>query len=261
MSVKQNLPEFGVSIYFPDELNELDKTGQFCHIELPGEMIDAANVGILKKISRTYSLSVRDICTRKILQELPDVPFGVKQDFYRYFYSKCEIMEECGISRLAMAVDVERALADSFYAANLTEIRHCCFGMAERRNIEIALELRIPGMDDEKVSGFLDFRKNLLYPVKILIDFHLHEPDGFKRLEESADKLKFDRERWRFSFEAASGNYLSSEIVRRVLPFVSGDMRDGGSVILAPGAGAEDGIILSLDAGVREILEIKTEQE
>ena len=128
--MKQNLPEFGIAVYSPDELKQLDKAEQFCHVELPGELAEDDNVGILKKLSRTYSLSLRDICSRKILQELPEVSFGVKQDFYRYFSRKSEIMEECGISRLAMAVDVEKVLADKEYASKQTEILHCCFGMA-----------------------------------------------------------------------------------------------------------------------------------
>ena len=101
----------------------------------------------------------------------------------------------------------------------------------------------------------------MLYPVRLLIDFHLHEPDSFKQLEEIAEVLKFDNERWRLSFEAASGNYLSSEIVRKVIPFVYCGMRECGCVIFAPGAGAEEGTILSLDAGVQEILEAITEQK
>ena len=215
----------------------------------------------MKKLSKVYSLSVRDICSRKILQELPEVSFGVKQDFYRYFSCKSEIMEECGISRLAMAVDVEKVLSDEEYASKQTEILHCCFGMAERRKIEMSLEMRIPGMSREAVTAFLNFRKNLLYPVRLLIDFHLHEPDSFRQLEEIADALKFDNEKWRLSFEAANGNYLSSEIVRKVIPFVYCGMRECGSVIFAPGAGAEDGTILTLDAGVQDIWKITTEQE
>lgn len=241
--------EWGIAIYTADDLKLLDRFKNFSIVEISGEMLDSDNLEEL--LPDGYRVHVRELFGRSIISELPEVPFQVCCGFLSVLEKRCRIMNQSGIRIATLTPDIGRAAADRKYAAALNDILLCVSGICERFDIELRYELRLPENFEQALELTGKFLRSSTLFRKLLLDFHPHEPKSFDYLTAAAEKFPFDCDNWRISFEVASCNYLSAEVVKRVMNVSRPGTWENDYMIFASGQGtdAENYAVLDKLAG------------
>ena len=78
-----------------------------------------------------------------------------------------------------------------------------------------------------------------MFPVRTLIDLHPHEPAALDMLARLYDRMPFECDNFRISFDAAGGNYMSGkllEMIRRSLRQVGPEIPE---ICFYPGRNAD----------------------
>lgn len=242
--------EFGIALYAREQLEmlpELEK--QFSLVEIPGTMLENPAGGLLLP---TNSL-VRDLCPRQVLNELPQVSQGVRNEFFRMFASRCVAMRQNSLCRGTIRVDFESISSDLSYADAYMEILRCCYGVALKHGISLGVELRIPGIGNQMWEYIRDFRRRSGCGFFVENDFHPHEPGSFDAVKELEGKMRFDSSLWRLSFDGASGNYPGGEVLRQIMNVSIRSSYALPAVVFAPGSGADIEVYRSVCTTVKEL--------
>ena len=246
--------ELGISFSDCGAAAVLPQLKNFSRVEITGEMVDDSGFEKLLSDSENCKFQVRELLNRKILADLPEMPFKVCRDLLAMLKSRCSKMEEGGITEATLTPDITRIAGDKSYAAKFHELLQCIQGIAYYSHVELSIELRIPESFDSALRLTRDFLDSNTFCNRLFIDFHIHEPRSFEILPQVNEMFPFKSDAWRLSFELASGNYLNSEAVKRV----SGYVRDAGRfrkyLIFAPGKGLDAGNFCQLDQLAGECL-------
>ncbi|MBR2720714.1 MAG: hypothetical protein IKB74_05195 [Lentisphaeria bacterium] len=173
---------------------------------------------------------------------------GVMKEFYRVFSRNCEAYARLGVTEITLTVDWETVVNDSDYADELREVLRCCYGIIYRNRQTALLEMRIPGFISSIPENFIQFRNSLLFPVRTLIDFHPHEPGALEMLTAFAKKMPFDSSRFRVSFDASGGNYLSSNLLEKILSSLHIVGKEIPEICFYPGRSADKAAFAALEA-------------
>ena len=229
--------ECGIAIYTAEDLKLLNSFKNFSIVEISGEMLDFDHLE--EFLQEKYIIHIRELFSRNIISELPEVPFQVRCGFLSLLDKRCMVMNRSGIRIATLTPDIGRAAADRKYAEALNDILLCISGICERYDIEIRYELRLPENFEHALKLTVDFLRSSTLFHKLLLDFHPHEPKSFDFLTAAAEKLPFDCDNWRISFEVASCNYLSAEVVKRVMKVSRPGTWENDYMIFAPGQGAD----------------------
>lgn len=239
--------ELGISFSDCEAAAVLPQLKNFSRIEISGDMVDEAGFDNILLASGEKDIQIRELLSRKILADLPEMPFKVCRDFLNMLKQRCIKMADAGIGFATLTPDIARAVSDKSYAEKLNELMLCIQGIAHYSKIELSVELRIPESFDSALALTRDFLNNSTFYKRLLIDFHIHEPRSFEFLPEVNSMFPFKSDAWRLSFELANGNYLNAEAVKRVAGFA----RDAGCfrkyLIFAPGSGIDAGNYSQLD--------------
>ena len=99
--------------------------------------------------------------------------------------------------------------------------------------------LRLPENFEQALDVTVKFLSSTSLFYKLLLDFHPHEPRSFDYLASVTDNLPFNCDNWRISFEVASCNYWSAEVVRRVMKHSRRRSWEKDYMIFAPGSGTD----------------------
>ena len=229
--------ECGIAVYTADDLRLLDSFKNFSIVEISGEMLDFDNLEEL--LPDKYVVNIRELLSRSIISELPEVPFQVRCGFLSLLDKRCRVMDQFGIRIATLTPDIGRAAADSTYANTLKDILLCIDGIGEKYNVEFRYELRLPENFEQALDATCEFLRCSTLFRKLLLDFHPHEPKSFDYLTAAAGKLPFNCDNWRISFEVASCNYLSAEVVKRVMNVSRPGGWEKDYMIFAPGQGTD----------------------
>ena len=229
--------ESGIAIYTADDLKLLNSFRNFSIVEISGETLDAD--GIEENLPLEYTVHVRELLGRSIISELPEVPFQVCREYLKLLDKRCETMNRLGIRLATLTPEIGRAAADRKYADALSSILLSIAGICERYDIEICYELRLPENFENALKLTWKFLRSSTLNRKLMLDFHPHEPGSFALLTDVAEKFPFHRDRWRISFEVASCNYLSAEVVKRIMKVSRPGGWEKDYMIFAPGTGTD----------------------
>lgn len=226
--------EAGIAIYTPAQLEIVEHLRNFSLIEISGDMLeDAEKYGLFSRMPD--GIMVRELLPRRIIDDLPDASAVVCRELLKVFEQRCIFLEKYGIEWATLTPNTGRAKEDHVYREKLLDLMRCMFGIALRHGVNFIYELRLPESFPGAVDEMLKFCRSCNIHVRVLIDFHPHEPRGFEMLEQTVEKLPFKRDAWRLSFEVASCNYLSLDVVKRVCAL----SRPGSSleecVVFSPG--------------------------
>lgn len=239
----------GIAIYAVDDLKLLGSFRNFSMVEVSGEMLDEDNFE--EQLPLEYTVCVRELLGRSIVSGLPEVPFQVCRELLKLMDKRCELMNRCGITLATLTPDIGHAAADKSYAAALNDILLSIAGICGKHDIELRFELRLPENFEQALDLTGKFLRSSTLFRKLRLDFHPHEPGSFDFLTAVTEKFPFNRDSWRISFEVASCNYLSPEVVKRVMKASRPGGWDEDHVIFAPGVGtgAENYALLDKVAG------------
>ena len=239
--------ELGISFSDCDAAAVLPQLKNFSRIEISGDMVDEAGFENILLSSGEIGIQVRELLSRKMLADLPEMPFKVCRDFLNMLKKRCTKMADAGIGAATLTPDIARAVSDKNYAEKLNELMLCIQGIAHYSKVDLSVELRLPESFDSALAMTRDFLNSSTFYKRLLIDFHIHEPRSFEFLPEVNSMFPFKSDAWRLSFELANGNYLNAEAVKRVAAFA----RDAGCfrkyLIFAPGSGIDAGNYCQLD--------------
>ena len=239
--------EGGIAFYKHEELSLLAELKTFTHVEISGEMLDDFRCDPDFPEYDVSRFQIRELLSRKIIADLPELPAGVCREFLNLFEARCAKMAKSGISTATLTPDISRSASDRIYAGKLRDILLCMAGIASRNDVELLFELRVPENFESALSLTRDFLKSSALFTRLLIDFHPHEPRGFDVLPQVVEMFPFKSDSWRLSFEVASCNYLSAEAVKRVAAVSRKGGRDSEYMIFAPGANTDAGNYRLLD--------------
>ena len=237
--------ECGIAVYTADDLKLLNSFKNFSIVEISGEMLDFDNLEEL--LPDKYVVNIRELLSRSIISELPEVPFQVRCGFLSLLDKRCKIMNQLGIKIATLTPDIGRAISDEKYRVALKDILLCICGICSKYDIEIRHELRLPENFEQALDVTVKFLSSTSLFYKLLLDFHPHEPRSFDYLASVTDNLPFNCDNWRISFEVASCNYLSAEVVKRVMKLSRRSGWANDYMIFAPGVGTDSENYLLLD--------------
>lgn len=228
----------GIALYCAEQMEMVGQFHNFSRVEISGEMLEEAeNARLFDRFSG--DVLVRELLPRRIMDDLPDAPVGVSRELLKLFEQRCRFLARYGMDFPTLTPNVGRALEDSVYRERMLDLLRCMFGIAWRSGVNFAYELRLPENFPGAVDEVLKLCRSCNIYVPVLIDFHPHEPKGFELLAQAMEKLSFKREAWRISFEVASCNYLSADVVKKIYSLArKGSCREE-YVIFAPGAGVD----------------------
>ena len=236
----------GIAIYNPGQYELLARLKNFSIVEISGEMLEEAEqFGLFPALPGT--VLVRELLPRRIMDDLPDAPPTVCRELLKLFEARCDFMEKYSIPYATLAVPLGRMSTDAQYNERMLSLIRCMYGIALRRNVGFRCELRVPENFENSILLTQKFCRCCNISTRMLIDFHPHEPKGFELLDEAVQYLPFNRDAWRISFEVASCNYLSADVVKRVLNLSRPGSCESDYVIFSPGSGADDENYRQLD--------------
>ena len=235
-------PVFGLSVsdaealsLLPDELPAAVAFG-----EISGEMLeDSSRQAALRRVFLKHdrALVVRDIMPQKLAGIVPASPLRLKMEFDAGFRARCRAASALGCRVVSAEFDIDRALADAAYEAELVKVLHSIAGTLEEFDFIMTFPLRLPA-DAERVSAFLAFKHRLFYPgFRYLLDFRFEEPDAFAALERVLPVLTFDRSFWRLPYLPDAESPLTAEILEKMRPVWCGGS-DGRSVFVCVDTGS-----------------------
>ena len=229
----------GIAIYDSSQLEYFDSQFRFERVEVPGEMLDECDKLLDFSSDKSVKLQIRELLPRNILSGLPESSPRVLRELLKLFESRCAAMEMCGIKITTLTPDLGRAAEDLRYAEKMRDILLCMRGIGARFGIEFFYELRLPENFENALDITRTFLRSNTLASRLLIDFHPHEPHGFDAVSAAMEKLAFLRDAWRISFEVASRNYLSEDVVKKVMNLSCRMRNDEDFIIFAPGHGAD----------------------
>ena len=245
---------YGVTIGSSSELAALPEMKAIQLLEIPGEM--CTDDGGRQLRSRKHKkLMVNNSSDIRFFRSLFDAGSGVRQDFYRLFFNKCQAAAELGAAAVSLAPDLEGVAGDQAKFQRLQRTLGMCFGAAEKYRLPLNLELRIPGAVSAAPAEFVRLKHRLLYPLRTMCVLHPHEPGALEAMENFSGKCKFDCDMFRIVFDAAFGNYISGHLFRKLLSFVRPSGAAAPVVIFDPGRGADSHAFAELDRLVEEVAE------
>lgn len=242
---------YGVAVSGSGDMAALPKVPEFPLLEIPGTL--CADPGVCQKRAfHGKKLMINNSSDIRFFRSLPDAGSGVRQDFYRLFANRCRIAASLGAVAASLAPDLESALSGQ-EQVKFRQTLGMCFGIAEKFRLPLNLELRIPGAAAVKPEAFLNFKKSLLYPLRTMCVLHPHEPGALDAMEKFSAVCRFECDMCRIVFDAASGNYITANLLRKVLSM----LRQAGAalpvVIFDPGSGAEAHTFTELKNLVAEV--------
>jgi len=230
-----SVPSAGALSLLPDELPAAAAFG-----EITGEMLDDASLlPTLRRVflKRDRALVVRDIMPPKLAGVAPESPLRLKIEFDGVFRARCRAASALGCRVVSAEFDIERALGDAAYEAELVKVLHSMAGTLQEFDLILAFPLRLPA-EAERVSAFLAFKHRLFYPgFRYLLDFHFEEPDAFALLDRALPLLVFDRNLWRLPYLPDAETLLTADVLEKLRPvWCGGD--DGRSVCVCIDTGS-----------------------
>ena len=77
--------EGGIAFYECQELELLDELKNFSRVEIPGDMLDEAEFNRFFPENSRYKFQIRELLSRKIVSDLPDLPFRVCRELLALF--------------------------------------------------------------------------------------------------------------------------------------------------------------------------------
>lgn len=239
--------DYGIAVTSVRQLTELPELERADFLELPSSCVQAPDF-ILPKAwqSRVFRISSRS--EARTFSAMIGAGRKMAVDFCRLFARRCEDCAALGVKEITLTVDWESLMNDADYADKLREILRCCYGIVEKYHLTAVLELRIPGFIAGMPHDFLRFRNSLLFPVRTLVDLHPHEPGALELLNTYAKAMPFDVSRFRVSFDALGGNYLTVGLldkIRSVIRPVGGEIPQ---ICFYPGRSADKAAFAALDA-------------
>lgn len=238
---------YGIAVASIRQLSELPKLDKVDFLELPSVLRDESN----PVIPSIWKKRLFRACGRRetrTLSSLVEAGSGIKQEYFRMFASCCADFFRWGASEISLGVDWESVFASADYAMKLREILRCCFGITEKYRLKPVFELRIPGSAGLTPENFLRFRNSLLIPVRTLIDFHPHEPGALELLEKFTSSLPFDSNRFRISFDASGGNYLTPNLLEKIRRNIRPVGAEAAQICFYPGRNADKEAFTLLEA-------------
>lgn len=239
--------DYGVAVTSIRQLVELPELKRADFLELPSSCVQSPDF-VLPKFwqSRVFRISSRS--EARTFSAMIGAGRKMAVDFCRLFGRRCEDCSELGIKEITLTVDWESLMNDPAYADMLREILRCCYGIVEKYRLTAVLELRIPGLIAGMPKDFLRFRNSLLFPVRTLVDLHPHEPGALELLETYAGSMPFDVSRFRVSFDAAGGNYLTVGLLDRIRNVIRPVGGENPQICFYPGRSADKSAFAALEA-------------
>ena len=206
---------YGISISTAAQLAELPELKKAAFLELPFSLCGQPDFILPKNWkNRLHRISGRS--QGRTLNSLIDAGSSMSREFYRFFAKICAVAAASKAREISLAVDWENALENTGYAAKLRTILRCCYGIAQKNELTPVIELRIPGTAVNRDMDFIRLRDSWMIPVRTLIDLHPHEPGSLEMLETFFASHHFDCNKFRISFDASGGNYLTGKLLDRV---------------------------------------------
>ncbi|MBE6390243.1 MAG: hypothetical protein E7043_08765 [Lentisphaerae bacterium] len=206
---------YGVSVSTIKQLQELPGLPEIDFLEITPALREHPEFSIpekwKKRICRASGRS-----EARSLDSLVYAGATMRQEFFRYWGSVCDKLTETGISQVTLGIDWETISNDLHYASVMRDMLRCCFGIAQKHDLSLLLEVRIPGGIAGRVMEFVKFRNSLLLPVKNVIDLHPHEPGALASVGEIFEKLPFDCSNFRVSVDVSGGNCLTGQLLERI---------------------------------------------
>ena len=237
---------YGIAVTSNRQLAELPELKRADFLELPSSCVQAPDF-ILPKAWQPRVFRVSSRSESRIFSAMIGSGTKMAVDFCRLFSRRCEDCAALGVREITLTVDWENLMTDPVYADRLREILRCCFGIVEKYRMTAVLELRIPGLIAGTPNEFLRFRNSLLFPVRTLVDLHPHEPGALEFLSSYAQAMPFDVSRFRISFDAVGGNYLTVGLldkIRNVIRPVGGEVPQ---ICFYPGRSADRAAFAALE--------------
>lgn len=205
----------GISIATAGQLAELPELKKVDLLELPFSLCGQPEFTLPKSWkNRLHRISGRS--ESRTLNSLIDTGNVMRREFYRLFSRNCAVASSLKAGEVTLAIDWEYAFDNAGYAAELREILRCCYGIAFKFSLTPVIELRIPGSAVLKPADFIRLRNSWMIPVRTLIDLHPHEPGSLEMLENFFAANRFECNKFRISYDAAGGNYLTVKLLDRI---------------------------------------------
>ena len=237
---------YGISINDSEDIAGLPPLPAIDLVEVPGDLCSGTDFA-LPRHWRQKQLWIRNSDDIRFFRSLPDAGFGVRQEFFRLYSRRCQAAAAVNACGCSIAPDLENALNDPEYAVKLRGAMGVCFGIAEKLRLPLTLELRIPGAAAVNPAGFLRFKHTLLYPLRTVCAIHPHEPGALEALEKFTGECQFDSDVFRVCFDAASGNYLSDTLFRKLRQLIRKSGFAAPVIIFDPGPGADSNTYAELN--------------
>ncbi len=228
---------YGISISSAEQLDLLPVMPDIDVLELPGVLLESSAFKIPAAFAnKKIVINNRD--TLRFFRSLSGAGMGIKQEFFRLISRRCKRAAELNICSFSLFPDWEMFSASQEYCQEFMEVMQMCCGIFQRDGLDLSVGVRLPG-DTENWDVLRKFKKSLLYPVRMMADFHPHEPGALEKAENYSENFHFDSDFWRINFDAASGNYLSSSLYKKLFSL----LRKSGALIpvmiFAPGDKAD----------------------
>lgn len=241
---------YGIAVTSSRQLAELPELKGADFLEISSGMIQTPDFAVPKGWKkRLFRAGGRS--EARTFSALIGAGSGMMLEFYRLFSANCGEFVRLGIREVTLAVDWETLLSDEGYANDLRDVIRCCYGILTRYQLQLLLELRIPGVISARPMDFLKFRNSLLMPVRTLIDLHPHEPGALELLAEFSAKMPFDSSRFRLSFDSSGGNYLSANLLEKIKESIRPVGKEIPEICFYPGRSADKAAYELLDAVMR----------
>lgn len=229
---------YGISVESAEQLELLAAMTEFDVLELPGALLESADFKI-PSASGNKKIVINNRDTLRFFRSLSSSGMGIKQEFFRLISRRCKRAAELNAVSFSLFPDWENFAAPGESRRELLEIMQMCCGIVQRNGLNLSVFVRLPGWIDGQWDMIREFKKSLLYPVQMAVDFHPHEPGALSGAEKYSDNFHFDSDFWRISFDAASGNYLSGSLCRKIFSLIRKSGAKIPVMIFAPGEKAD----------------------
>ena len=238
---------YGIAVSSVRQLSELPDLKKAGFLEVASNCIRSSDF-VLPKAWKTRLSRVSSRSEARTFSAMIGSGRGVMMEFYRMFSRYCEENAAFGVKEITLTVDWETVVNDDVYAAELREVLRCCYGIIARNRQSAILEMRIPGFISSMPEKFIHFRNSRLFPVRTLIDFHPHEPGALELLAEFSRKMPFESSRFRVSFDASGGNYLSVNLLEKIQDSLRIVGKEIPEICFYPGRSADKAAFEALEA-------------